>query len=382
MQVLPSRYQVLDSNRLTIAFFALSGLDVLNALDRLTSPSKEEIIEWIYSLQVISNKAGTNIKKCGFRGSSTNGVPTPNSSKSESFHDFDSSHIAMTYTGLACLLILGDDLSRVDKYGCLQGVKALQMKNGSFESTLDGSENDMRFIYCACCICTMLDDFSAIDKDLAVKFIIKSKCYDGAFGQGPGNESHGGSTYCAIASLLMLNKFQSVLSLKDIRRLQRWCVHGQSVGFHGRPHKDDDTCYSFWIGASLKLIGSFQICDWDKNEQFILSTQDSVIGGFGKWPQNHPDALHSYMGLCGLSMMGLYGLNPITPALNITLNASEHMFSLHRKWTEQGTKLGDPMTTMNSLGGHMGSTLGAFVIGAGVVLLPWIYSYLFPGRAK
>lgn len=52
--------------------------------------------------------------------------------QSESYHDFDSSHIAMTYTGLACLLILGDDLSRVDRHGCLQGVKALQLKDGRY----------------------------------------------------------------------------------------------------------------------------------------------------------------------------------------------------------------------------------------------------------
>ena len=45
-------------HRLTIAFFALSGLDVLNALDRVTEPNKKEIVDWIYSLQVIPDKAG------------------------------------------------------------------------------------------------------------------------------------------------------------------------------------------------------------------------------------------------------------------------------------------------------------------------------------
>jgi len=44
----------------------------------------------------------------------------------------------------------------------------------SFKSTLDGSENDMRFIYCACCICAMLDDFTPINQDLALAFIRKS----------------------------------------------------------------------------------------------------------------------------------------------------------------------------------------------------------------
>lgn len=42
--------------------------------------------------------------------------------------------------------------------------------------------------------------------------------YDGAFGQGPGQESHGGSTFCAIASLILLNKLHSSLTLKELKR--------------------------------------------------------------------------------------------------------------------------------------------------------------------
>ncbi|XP_039272013.2 geranylgeranyl transferase type-1 subunit beta-like [Styela clava] len=374
LQVLPSRYEVLDSNRLTIAFFAVSGLDVLNSLNKLSSSTKKEIIDWIYSLQVVPDKHGSNKRKCGFRGSTTNGVTTHKDIKvAEVAHTFDSGHIAMTYTGLACLIILGDDLSRVDKTACLEGLKALQLKDGSFESTLDGSENDMRFIYCASCICTMLDDFSPINESLAVSYIKKSKSYDGGFGQGPGQESHGGSTYCAISSLLLLNQLHNAFSQKEIMRLQRWCLNRQKSGFHGRPHKDDDTCYSFWIGASLKLIGSLELCDWHENEQYIISTQDSVIGGFGKWPQSHPDALHGYMGLCGLSMMGMHNLSPINPALNITQRASDHMFSLHRTWHEEKLKNQSPTLT-DAMGTHFGTTVMAFVIGLGAVFLPWIYS--------
>ncbi len=47
-------------------------------------------------------------------------------------HPYDSGHVAMTYTGLACLLILGDDLSRVCKEACLEGLRALQLEDGRF----------------------------------------------------------------------------------------------------------------------------------------------------------------------------------------------------------------------------------------------------------
>ena len=36
----------------------------------------------------------------------------------------------MTYTALLSLLILGDDLSRVNKEAVVQGLKTLQLKNG------------------------------------------------------------------------------------------------------------------------------------------------------------------------------------------------------------------------------------------------------------
>lgn len=45
-------------------------------------------------------------------------------------HPYDSGHVAMTYTGLCSLLILGDNLSRVNKRACLAGLRALQLEDG------------------------------------------------------------------------------------------------------------------------------------------------------------------------------------------------------------------------------------------------------------
>lgn len=42
---------------MTIAFFALSGLDLMNALNVIENDRKG-IIEWIYSLQVLPNIQG------------------------------------------------------------------------------------------------------------------------------------------------------------------------------------------------------------------------------------------------------------------------------------------------------------------------------------
>ena len=43
---------------------------------------------------------------------------------------YEDGHIAMTYTALCCLLILGDDLSRVNRTAIINGLKSVQLENG------------------------------------------------------------------------------------------------------------------------------------------------------------------------------------------------------------------------------------------------------------
>lgn len=62
----------------------------------------------------------------------------------------------------------------VFKYHLILGVKSLQQPEGSFSATLSGTEADMRFLYCAACICYILDDWSGFDVEKATKYIIDS----------------------------------------------------------------------------------------------------------------------------------------------------------------------------------------------------------------
>lgn len=41
----------------------------------------------------------------------------------------------------------------------------------------------------------------------------------------------------------------------------------QIDGFQGRPNKPVDTCYSFWIGASLKILNAFHLTDYEENRR-------------------------------------------------------------------------------------------------------------------
>ena len=103
----------------------------------------------------------------------------------------------MSYSALASLIVLGDDLSRVDRVQLLKGLRELQLPTGRYLSHLPqwhaivrdcsshiyfssfaaayGSESDMRFVYCAVVICHLLDDWSAIDVDKSVEFIRESR---------------------------------------------------------------------------------------------------------------------------------------------------------------------------------------------------------------
>ncbi|XP_040277577.1 geranylgeranyl transferase type-1 subunit beta [Bufo bufo] len=329
LQALPEQCSSLETSRLTIAFFALSGLDMLESLHVV---DKAEIIEWIYSLQVLPTEDKSNLDRCGFRGSSCLGLPFNPSKGHGIYHPYDSGHIAMTYTALSSLLILGDDLSRVHKEACLAGLRALQLPDGSFCAVPEGSENDMRFVYCASCICYMLNDWSGMDMEKSIEYIRRSMSYENALGQGAGLEAHGGSTFCGVASLCLMGKLEDIFSVKELDRIRRWCIMRQQNGFHGRPNKPVDTCYSFWVGATLTLLDIFKYTNFEKNRNFILSTQDRLVGGFAKWPDSHPDALHAYFGICGLSLMGESGINEVHPALNVSLSAYKHLQQLHDSW--------------------------------------------------
>uniref|UniRef100_A0A8C5SHY2 Protein geranylgeranyltransferase type I subunit beta n=1 Tax=Laticauda laticaudata TaxID=8630 RepID=A0A8C5SHY2_LATLA len=135
-----------------------------------------------------------------------------------------------------------------------------------------------------------------------------------------------------------MGKLEEVFSEKELKRIKRWCIMRQQNGYQGRPNKPVDTCYSFWVGATLKLLKIFQYTNYEKNRNYILSTQDRLVGGFAKWPDSHPDALHAYFGICGLSLMGEPGIRKVHPALNVSTRTSERLQHLHQIWATQDSK--------------------------------------------
>ena len=316
LNVLSSKYEAQEVNRLTLAYFVINALNVLGQLHVV---DKAKTIAWIYSLQVVPDAAAPehNAKNFGFRGSPFYGTKyNPQCHSLGPVAEHDQGHLAMDYCALSLLKVLGDDLSRVNARALLQGVRLLQQKDGSFSPVSGGSENDMRFVYCAAAVCSMLGDFAGMDVELATAFIKASQRYDGGFSQGGSRESHGGSTYCAVAALSLMGRLETAV---DVPALIDWLSARQMSGFQGRVNKVPDSCYGFWCGASLKLLGVFDaVVERDNLSGFVRSC-GGPQGGFGKHPDAHPDVLHTYYSLCALSMCGAPGLVPINAQLGISL---------------------------------------------------------------
>ncbi|EEY59744.1 geranylgeranyl transferase, putative [Phytophthora infestans T30-4] len=299
LRSLPEPYASQDSQRVVLAFFCIHGLALLEELELV---DKCQIIEWVYSLQVSPDcrDVSLNADDCGFRGGTfmgnTFGCP-PSQFQSEVY---DSSNIASTFAALCILRTLGDDLSRVNKAAIIGSLKHLQNKTtGCFSSANAGSEEDMRFVYCACAISYILEDWSGVDRVAMVRFINSCLNYDGGIGLSTGAESHGGAVFVAIASLFLSGR---VMQLKcEQSDLVRWLVFRQQGGFQGRCNKSPDSCYAFWNGATLDLLGKHSFVDIPSCKKFIYSCQ-FPFGGLCKYPDTVPDVMHSYLSLAWLSI--------------------------------------------------------------------------------
>ncbi|KAL5227028.1 hypothetical protein ABZP36_015293 [Zizania latifolia] len=318
---LPGNYAPQEVNHLTLAYFAVAGLSLLRELDRV---NKDQIAKWILSFQVHpeTDNEFDNGHFYGFCGSRTTQFP------STSVKDpcYSVSHLASTYSALAILKIIGYDVANIDSKALLSSMKNLQQPDGSFMPTHIGAETDLRFVYCAAAICSMLKDWTGMDKEKAKQYILNCQSYDGGFGLVPGSESHGGGTFCAVAALCLMGFIQVDLASNlqesasiDICLLLEWCVQRQEEdgGFQGRRNKLSDTCYAFWIGGVLKIIGAYHFIDHGALRGFLLSCQ-SPYGGFTKLLYDqYPDIHHSYYGLAALSLLEEDGLEPLCVELGI-----------------------------------------------------------------
>jgi geranylgeranyl transferase type-2 subunit beta len=188
------------------------------------------------------------------------------------------------------------DLNRLVQY-----VRSLQQSDGSFWGDRWG-EVDVRFSFCAIACLSILNRLEAIDVSAAVAFVLRCQNpIDGGFGSRPGSESHSGLVYCALGALSLTHSLDRV----DAELLGWWLSERQlaSGGLNGRPEKLPDLCYSWWVLASLRILGRLHWIDRAELIRFMVSCQDNETGGFNDRPGNQVDPFHTLFGLAGLSLL-------------------------------------------------------------------------------
>ncbi|KAF8964331.1 terpenoid cyclases/protein prenyltransferase alpha-alpha toroid [Flammula alnicola] len=327
---LPASQTDIDASRLALAFYCIGSLDLLGVLEEQVSvQERDSWREWLWEQQT-RGKYGSGFRPSPFM---TAKHLSSVSQLDIGYTDYDTPHIIMTYTALLSLAVLRDDSSRLDRSGLLAFLRACQREDGSFSTVPGSNESDLRTLYCAFAISSMLNDWSGVDLTRAISFIGTCRTYEGGYGQSPFCEAQGGTTYIAVASLQLASTASDgseYLTPSQRQSTIRWLVRNQDIsgGFCGRTGKDADACYCFWCGAALKALAAF------------LGRCQFKYGGISKAPGENPGpSIPHYLSLAALSMypLGLedteanadsWKFEPLDPLLN----AKEETTSWIRKY--------------------------------------------------
>ncbi|KAI9458704.1 terpenoid cyclases/protein prenyltransferase alpha-alpha toroid [Russula earlei] len=262
-------------------------------------------------------------------------------------------HLLPTYAAVCSLAIVGrpgpgGGWDQIDRDKLYQWYMSLKQRDGSFIVSTHG-EVDVRGIYCLLAVALLLD----------IAFIASCQTYEGGFSsashpcftddgvlaaQRPSlGEAHGGYTFCALASWVLLQPYISASEDApriDVRRLLRWLVHMQGSevelgGFKGRTNKLVDGCYSWWVGGAFALLEALGMSPsvpasvpvhenetasdasplaengWDDADdsffnrqalqEYILLAGQHPAGGLRDKPPKNPDAYHTAYCISGLS---------------------------------------------------------------------------------
>jgi geranylgeranyl transferase type-2 subunit beta len=163
------------------------------------------------------------------------------------------SHILYTLSALQILAIC-QSLHLIDYDRVATFISQLQLSDGSFMGDVWG-EIDTRFSYCALSAMSIMGKLRSgmINVDKAVEFVTRCKNFDGGFGAVPGAEYHAGQIFCCVGALSICEAVDNI----DIDLLGWWLSERQcdSGGLNGRPEKQADVCYSWWILSCLSIIG-------------------------------------------------------------------------------------------------------------------------------
>ena len=195
---------------------------------------------------------------------------------------------------------------------------------GTFQNHING-ESDLRSTYCALTVSYILNLLP--DESLTsgiVSNIQSCQTFEGGFGPEPYCEAHGGYSFCAIASLILLNSLNSI----DIKSFIRWLTLRQMSkegGFNGRTNKLVDSCYSYWQGSIFNMLimgdkdlsyDSELLYDQLSLQAYILFACQKDKGGLIDKPGKGPDLFHTNYATAGLILSEKTLMDGVSVALS------------------------------------------------------------------
>lgn len=89
-------------------------------------------------------------------------------------------------------------------------------------------ESDIRAVYCAVVVAKILDIQAPNLFERSIEWIVRCQTYEGGFGGNPGQEAHGGYSFCAAAALYLL-KGLSACDLKALLRFVAQILRGSTA---------------------------------------------------------------------------------------------------------------------------------------------------------
>ncbi|KAI0628312.1 terpenoid cyclases/Protein prenyltransferase [Trametes polyzona] len=278
-QGFPERYVSQDASQPWLIYWTLHGFSILGAgLDDVT---KKRSIETLLALQHPDG---------GFAGGPG-----------------QAAHLLPTYAAVCAFAIVGrpgegGGWESIDRKKMYDFFMSLKQPDGSFLVSHHG-EVDVRGVYCLLVVATLLNLLTPELLAGVPDFLATCQTYEGGFGNAsfpgwafeaddpespskasstydplaprpPLGEAHGGYTFCATASWVILQSFieqyyapagqppSAELPVRpriNTQALLRWCTQMQGLpielaGFKGRTNKLVDGCYSWWVGGCVGLV--------------------------------------------------------------------------------------------------------------------------------
>ena len=247
-------YCITEHIRMQGIFWGLGAADILDASKEMM-PDKSKLVAWVRSCY--------HPDSGGFSGNTG--------------HD---ANVIDTQSAVYVLALCGS-LEVVDREKVAGYISARQQPDGSFALD-EWGQVDSRVTYAALACLKLLDKLDNVDVDKAVEYVLACRNFDGGFGCVPGAESHAGYIFTCVGAIHIAGYVER-LSKEEWDELAWFLCERQcdSGGLNGRPEKQADVCYSWWVLATLFMLGRQDWIDRDKLVQFIIKCQDPETGKQG-----------------------------------------------------------------------------------------------------